>query len=357
MNQLLHPEIIKILHGFIYRFRFLGVYIVIGILSILLELAVRRQFELLGINFYITGAVSMAIGIVFAFFGNVYFNFRIPPSRRNRAFFYFVSISLFSGLLQWGVFRTVIDPDWSYEQGRLIISGVLFIVAYFLHRRFSFRDFKRVGVAIYANGVEDLSSIHGQIGQYPDFIHVDIVDSSFTFSPEEVKAYRMETIKAFWRNREIHTHIMSKTPSRWLSEVLPYSDIVYIHWECDEDIKAVLGTIHKAGKKAGLALTMKTTLDDVKEIFNQIDAILLLTISEPGHSGQEFDMEGLKRIEKLNKLPFRDHLRVCVDGGVNEKIIGLVQVEDVVSGSSVLNHINPKQQILRLQTSGRYEVL
>ena len=341
MNQLLHPEIIKILHGFIYRFRFLGVYIVIGMLSILLELAVRRQLELLGINFYISASISLAIGIVFAFFGNVYFNFRIPPSRRNRAFFYFVSISLFSGLLQWGVFRTVIDPDWSYEQGRLIISGVLFIVAYFLHRRFSFRDFKRVGVAIYANGVEDLSSIHGQIGQYPDFIHVDIVDSSFTSSPEEVKAYRMETIKAFWRNREIHTHIMSKTPSRWLSEVLP----------------GVLGTIHKAGKKVGLALTMKTTLDDVKEIFKQIDAILLLTISEPGHSGQEFDMEGLKRIEKLNKLPFRDHLRVCVDGGVNEKIIGLVQVEDVVSGSSVLNHINPKQQILRLQTSGRYEVL
>jgi ribulose-phosphate 3-epimerase len=214
-----------------------------------------------------------------------------------------------------------------------------------------------VGVAIYANGVEDLSSIHEQIGQYPDFIHVDIVDSSFTSNPEAVKAYRMETIKAFWRNREIHTHIMSKTPSRWLSEVLPYSDIVYVHWECDEDIKAVLGTIHKAGKKVGLALTMKTTLDDVKEIFKQIDAILLLTISEPGHSGQEFDMEGLKRIEKLNKLPFRDHLRVCVDGGVNEKIIGLVQVEDVVSGSSVLNHINPKQQILRLQTSGRYEVL
>lgn len=46
-----------------------GVYIVIGILSILLELAVWRQFELLGINFYITGAVSLAVGIVFAFLG------------------------------------------------------------------------------------------------------------------------------------------------------------------------------------------------------------------------------------------------------------------------------------------------
>ena len=357
MNQLLHPELSYNLHGFLYRFRFLGVYIFIGLLSILLELAVRRQFELMGVNLYVNGAVSLAIGIVFAFFGNVYFNFRIPPSRRNRAFFYFVLISLFSMLLQWGVLINVIDSTLNYEQWRLMISGSLFIFAYYLHRRFSFRDFKRVGVAIYANGVEDLSSIYEKIGQYPDFIHIDIVDSSFTSNPEEVKAYRMEIIKAFWRNREIHTHIMSKTPSRWLSEVLPYSDIVYIHWECDEDFEAVLSTIHNAGKKAGIALTMETTLDDVKEIIKYIDAVLLLTISEPGHSGQKFDMEGLKRIEEINKLTFRDHLRVCVDGGVNEKIIGLIQVEDIVSGSSVLNHINPKQQILRLQTSGRYEVL
>ena len=95
----------------------------------------------------------------------------------------------------------------------------------------------------------------------------------------------------------------------------------------------------------------------VEEIFKQMDAVLLLTISEPGYSGQKFDIDGLKRIEQLNELPFRDHFRVCVDGGINEKVIGLVQVEDVVSGASVLNHSNPKQQILRLQTSGRYEVL
>ena len=77
MNQILHPEIIKILHGFIYRFRFLGVYIFIGILSLLLELAVRRQLELLGTNFYISASFSLSIGIVFAFFGNVFFNFLI----------------------------------------------------------------------------------------------------------------------------------------------------------------------------------------------------------------------------------------------------------------------------------------
>ena len=54
------------------------------------------------------------------------------------------------------------------------------MVAYLLHRRFTFRDFKRVGVAIYANGVENLKDIYERIGQYPDFIHVDIVDQTFS---------------------------------------------------------------------------------------------------------------------------------------------------------------------------------
>ena len=60
------------------------------------------------------------------------------------------------------------------------------------------------------------------------------------------KTYRMETIRALWPNREIHTHIMSKTPSRWIPEILNYSDLIFIHWECDEDIetfKSVLSRI------------------------------------------------------------------------------------------------------------------
>ena len=83
----------------------------------------------------------------------------------------------------------------------------------------------------------------------------------------------------------------------------------------------------------------------------------MLTIPEPGRSGQKFDMAGLERIEELKDMACREKLRVCVDGGVNEKIAPLLQVEDIVSGSVVLNHQHPKYQILRLQTAGRYEAL
>ena len=250
--MLFHPEFLKFIHVFWYRSRFLSLYIVIGFLSLLLELALRSQLIFLGVHIYLATIISFVMGILFAFFGNTYFNFRIPPARRNRALLYFIAISLLSGVLQWFASQFISGLKLEYNQSRILISGSLFMVAYFLHRRFSFRDFKQVGVAIYANGVEDLQNIHAKIGQYPDFIHVDIVDASFAQGAKDNKTYRMETIRALWPNREIHTHIMSKSPSRWIPEVLRYSDVVYIHWECDEHIETILKQIQKSGKKAGI---------------------------------------------------------------------------------------------------------
>ena len=49
--------------------------------------------------------------------------------------------------------------NFSYEATRLIISGLVFIFAYLLHRKYSFKDYKKIGVAIYANSVENLEKI------------------------------------------------------------------------------------------------------------------------------------------------------------------------------------------------------
>jgi ribulose-phosphate 3-epimerase len=147
---------------------------------------------------------------------------------------------------------------------------------------------------------------------------------------------------------------MSKFPSRWIAEVLDNSDLVYIHWECDEPLEPILKQIQQAGKKAGIALCMSTAPEKIEQELKNVDAVLLLTIPEPGRSGQKFDMEGLVYIEQLNAMQIREKIRICVDGGVNEKIAPQLQVEDIVSGSSVLNHRDPKGQILFLQTAGRY---
>jgi len=339
----------------IYRFRFLTLYVVFGFLSLLLEFFVRNYFIGFGFDQIITTLFSISCGILFAFWANMKFNFKIPRSRRNRALIYFFIISSFSGLVQWTLKKLLAFEYLSYESGRLFISGAIFLLVYGLHRKYSFRDFKKVGVAIYANGVEDLENIHKRIGYYADFIHVDIVDKSMSENAKDVKTYRLETMKAYWPHTQVQSHIMSTEPSKWLDQVLPHSDVVYIHAECNENIDTLFESIKKNNKKVGLALTMATSPDKVSELLKKTDYVLLLTIPEPGSSGQKFDMDGLDRIKQINNLPYRNQFVLCVDGGVNENIVNILDAENIVSGSSVLKSSNPKRQILRLQTAGRYE--
>ena len=58
----------------------------------MLELAIRFQLLWIGLPITLATIASLAIGIVFAFIGNAWFNFRIPSSRRHRAFVYFAVI-------------------------------------------------------------------------------------------------------------------------------------------------------------------------------------------------------------------------------------------------------------------------
>ena len=326
-----------------------------GLISLLLEFFIRTY--LIGMDFeqILSTLFAVACGILFAFWTNVKFNFKIPRLRRNRALVYFIIIACFSGFIQWFLKSLIAFEYLSYEWGRLLISGAVFILAYALHRKYSFRDFKKVGVAIYANGVEDLQYIHSRIGHYPDFIHVDIVDKTISKNAEDVKTYRLETMKAYWPNTQVQTHIMSKEPSMWLEQVLPYSDVVFVHSECDENVSEILKRIKNSGKKAGLAITMATNPHEVIELLKKTFYVLLLTIPKLGISGQKFDMDGLERIKQINSLPFRNQFVLCIDGGVNENIVNMLNVENIVSGSSVLKNPDPKRQIMRLQTVGRYE--
>tara|TARA_Y100001970_G_scaffold281852_1_gene393501 strand:- start:39066 stop:40166 length:1101 start_codon:yes stop_codon:yes gene_type:complete len=354
-SSILNPVIEAKYKSLVYRFRFLGLYVIFGLLSIIIEFIIRGYLSSLGFEKAISTLLAIVCGILFAFWTNVNFNFKIPKSRRNRALIYFVIISVFSGLLQLFFNKALLANNFSYELNRIFISSIVFLFAYGLHRRYTFRDFKKVGVAIYANGLENLEQIHSRIGYYADFIHVDVVDKTMSESAEDVETYRMETMKAYWPNIQIQTHIMSYNPAQWLEQTLPYSDVVYVHVECGKDIESLISKIKKAGKKAGIALTMSTDIKSVSSLLIKADYILLLTIPNPGSSGQKFDLNGLEKIKEINNLSFRKQFVLCIDGGVNENIVSMLEAENIVSGSSVLNDPNPKRKIMRLQTASRYE--
>lgn len=341
----------------LYRYRFILVYILIGVASLWVEVLLLRGLNYLGFTIYSASLLGLAAGILFAYWMNVRFNFKIPIAKRNRALAYFVSIALLSALINFTFKQQLLNIGWTYEEARFGVSSMLFAFAYVLHRRFSFVDRKQVGVAVYANGVEDIRGIRGKIGEFPDFIHVDLIDSSFGAKDQDVRSYRLEAVQAYWPRREIHVHLMTRHPSRWLGDVLPYGDVFIVHQEIDEDLRAVLATVRQAGKRAGLALMTGTPANLAKPFLDQISVLMLLTIRKPGRSGQEFQIESLERITAINQWPGRPRFALCVDGGVSELNIHLLNVELVVSGSSVLKAADPARQIMRLQTSSSYEAI
>lgn len=355
MSGLLSPEVSSRLRFLLYRYRFLTLYVIFGGAALLSEVIVFRGMQRLGVPLAAAFVFGIAAGMGIAYWLNVRFNFKVPAAKRNRALVYFCLIASGSGVLNFCLNSHLQRIGWSYERARFLVAGSLFLVAYFFHRKFTFADYKKVGVAIYANGIEDIKGIFEKIGAFPDFVHVDVIDNTFGESQNDPKAYRLEVVQAYWPSKPVHIHIMSKRPSRWIREAAPFVDTVFVHMEIKEDVKQVIALIRDLGLKAGICITMATPVQRLREYVSQLDAIMLLAISTPGKSGQAFDMNALEMIGEINRWDERRGLELCVDGGVNERNVSLLNVESVVSGSSVLNSADPIRQIMRLQTSSNYE--
>ena len=338
----------------IYKYRFFFWYIIIGILSLILEIIFFKFLNSISNRLIINSFFSVILGIIFSFWVNVRYNFKISESKRNRALIYFLVISFSSYLVQIFIINKF-EIYIQYEKLRIMTSASMFWLAYLLHRKFSFRDFKKVGVAIYANGVENLEFIHDKIKTYPDFIHVDIVDETFNKESKEVLTYKTEVIKGYWNYKFIECHIMSKNPKKWILEIKQNVDRIFIHCELNENIEELLKLIKKNNCEAGIVIQNIDDLRVFEKHHNLIDSLLVLSIETPGYSGQSFKMDSLETISKINNHKFRNRISLVVDGGVNNKNIPLIKSENIVSGSYVINSKDPIKNIMILQTSSQYE--
>jgi len=353
--MILKKNLFKEFDFFVYKKRHLLIYIVIGFFSIFVELQIRKTLLFFDFSGIISSSFSVCIGILLAFLLNIKINFKVPNYFFYRSLMYFGIISISSYLFQTFI-RISLEIDiLSFEVSRFLISGTFFLIGYFFHLKFTFKDTVKVGVAMYANEDEDIKNVYQKIGQYPDFIHVDITDKTMFKEAIEAKVYRIEVIKALWPNHQIHTHIMSKYPSKWLPDALKYSDIIYFHYECIEDHLKLIKEIKNKNVIPGIVLHAKNNYKNIKKIVENFNEILILSIENPGFSGQKFLNNSFKIINEINNLPNRSNLRLCVDGGVASNLISKFVSDRIVSGSDVLNNSNPKRQIMKLQTLSRYE--
>ncbi|MCF0142922.1 MAG: ribulose-phosphate 3-epimerase, partial [Parasporobacterium sp.] len=121
------------------------------------------------------------------------------------------------------------------------------------------------------------------------------------------------------------------------------ADLITIHTEACEDIKATLEKIHEAGLKAGLSIKPKTPVETVIPYLSMVDMILLMSV-EPGFGGQSFIDGSLERAAELKKLIDEHcaetgrHIDLEIDGGVNKDNVQDILnagVNVIVAGSAV----------------------
>lgn len=347
----------KNFYFFLYKKKFLIVYILIGFLSILLELSLRNFLISFKTPSLIFNYFPVIVGILFAFYLNIKFNFSVPKIYLKRSLVYFFIISFISLVIQKISKNLITIGILDYDFQRILFSGTFFIIGYFLHLTFTFKKIIKVGVAIYANGYEKLDAIKEKIGEYPNFIHVDIVDSSMKKDAPIIDFTKFAEIKKTWPNKEIHTHVMSKNPKNIIEKVCQFSEIIYVHFEIDENINEIKNFILEKQSRPGIVLTAKNEYPNLDLVLDNFKELMILSIDNPGYSGQKFNEKTYDLIDRIDKRKDRRKLSLLVDGGVNSKIIKKINCEKIVSGAAVLNSKKPINEIMKLQTISRYEVI
>ena len=340
----------KAISIFIYRSKHIALFTIFGIIAVASELILKKILVTFNITELISILISVILGILIAFYLNVNFNFYIPTPKRFKSAILFIFVSIFSIGFQFLVKKNFDINILNYSQERFLYAGFFFLIAYFLHLKISFKDYRKVAVAIYMNKKEDIKKIFDKVGFYPDFIHIDVVDESFNKNAVDSSLERLEVVKAYWPNKKIEVHLMSKNPTNIIKNISKFSDVIYVHKEINEDLNKVLLEIKNQGCEPGLVLHAINNYNNLDSIINNnIKYILVLTVKEPGYSGQKFMEESFFLIDKINKLPNRNRISLCIDGGINNENVNLIDAEKLTSGSSVLEGSSPIRNLLFLQ--------
>ena len=176
-----------------------------------------------------------------------------------------------------------------------------------------------------------------------DYIHVDVMDGHFvpniTIGPEVIKNLRPLTKKTF------DVHLMISPVDKYITEFSNAgADIITFHPEATNNISKTIELIKKEGKKVGISLKPKSSINLIKDFLEEIDLVLIMSV-EPGFGGQKFMPEIINKIKEIKNiiLEKKIDLDIEIDGGINFNNCKMAKEADaniLVSGSTIFKENN-----------------
>ena len=169
-------------------------------------------------------------------------------------------------------------------------------------------------------------------------LHLDVMDGHFvpniSIGPVVIKAIRKYT------DLYLQTHLMIDHPERYVADFKRAgSDCIIIHQEACRNFRKAVEMIKGLKVKAGIALRPNTPPDTIKDIIDEMDMVLIMTV-EPGFGGQTFIKGSEKKVAAIKTILSQKGLDIPigVDGGINNNTIPLVVkagTTQLVAGSAV----------------------
>lgn len=185
-----------------------------------------------------------------------------------------------------------------------------------------------------------------------DWFHIDIMDGVFVPNI----SYGMPVLQAIAKHakKTIDVHLMIVDPDRYIKTFAELgSDILTVHYEACTHLHRTLQAIKAEGMKAGVAINPHTSVELLKDVINDIDLVLIMSVN-PGFGGQSFIENTYKKVKRLKEIITENKASTLieVDGGVTDKNAAkLVEAgaDALVAGSFVFKAEDPTKTIKELK--------
>jgi ribulose-phosphate 3-epimerase len=189
-----------------------------------------------------------------------------------------------------------------------------------------------------------------------DWFHLDVMDGRFVPNI----SYGMPIIKQMKKaaQKTFDVHLMIVEPEKYFEEFKKAgADYLTIHYETGFHIHRSLTTIKALGMKAGLSINPHTPVAMVKDIIQEIDLLLIMSIN-PGFGGQKFLPLTYTKIREAKQLISEAGASTLIeiDGGVTLENAGEIVAagaDVLVAGNTVFSSGDPAATIKKLKQAGK----